>query len=86
MELIFPVVELIFPDFSSPAARKSDSFAFIYGFHLRFPCLVPLGRQTCLPFHLSDDIFDRYMTCKCDRYMTVTAFDPPPGSCTPLQV
>ena len=40
---------------------------------------------------LSDDIIDRYMTCKCDRYMTVTAFDPtltdpPPGSCTPLQV
>ena len=22
---------------------------------------------------LSDDIIDRYMTCKCDRYMTVTA-------------
>ena len=30
-----------------------------------------------LPSISSDDIIDRYMTCKCDRYMTVTAFDPP---------
>ena len=57
------VVELIFPNFSSPAARKSVSFAFILWFPLRFPCLVPLGRPACLPFPLSDDIIDRYMTC-----------------------
>ena len=27
--------------------------------------------------------FDRYMTFKCDRYMTVTAFDPPQVAAPP---
>ena len=60
------------PHFSSPAARKSP----ILCLRSLVSIEVSMPRATWtsdLPsISLSDDIIDRYMTCKCDRYMTVT--------------